>query len=473
MTDQPLTPETAFTVASAFLAYYYSEFVKLNELARMSDLYDERSYMTLVDFRDETPVVAHGRNAVANLLAKLDSSLGQRKMEIITVDTVALPRSCVQVICQGVMYLREYRRVFLHVFVLEPTAYRTKTYHISSDYLRFVDSEAEVIPEGAVVIAADQVANYLEESRRRIEEEKRRQLLEFQQRIRAQQEAARAKAKAEAEAAHAKAQQEQQQAAAVMRIPQPASRQGRGEGQQQRRYAPAEGGNERRDRPPRDFNERRDRPPRDGNERRDRPPRDGNERRERAGGAAGPRENEENRPERKPRGEGRGEGRGDGRGNGRGDGRGEGRGDGRGDRKPRGDGRAERKPAEEKPGSASSPALPAAPSAEGGDRRKKAFSPPAAAAGAAVPASERKPQRETSPTAACILLRVPKKIKLSDIKAELANQGGATPDDMFWCGASSAHAVLKFDSVQKATALYAKKVFAIQGESIGINYYYE
>ncbi|CAJ1042693.1 hypothetical protein Q4I32_003641, partial [Leishmania shawi] len=211
--QQSLAPETAFTVASTFLAYYYSEFVKLNELARMSDLYDERSYMTLVDFRDEVPVVAHGRNAVANLLAKLDSTLGQRKVEIITVDTVALPHNCVQVICQGVMYLREYRRVFLHVFMLEPTAYRTKTYHIASDYLRFVDSEKEVIPEGAVVIAADQVAAYLEESRRHIEEEQRRQLLEFQQRIRLQQQQLM--------------QQQQQKAAATMSIPAPTSRQNR------------------------------------------------------------------------------------------------------------------------------------------------------------------------------------------------------------------------------------------------------
>ncbi|KPA78161.1 hypothetical protein ABB37_06334 [Leptomonas pyrrhocoris] len=471
MSDQSLAPEMAFTVASTFLSYYYSEFVKLNELARMSDLYDERSYMTLVDFRDEVPVVAHGRNAVANLLAKLDGSLGQRKVEIITVDTVALPHNCVQVICQGVMYLREYRRVFLHVFVLEPTAYRTKTYHISSDYLRFVDSEKEVIPEGSVVIAADQVANYLEESRRRVEEEQRRQLIEFQQRIRAQQEAAQARAKAEAEAARAKAQREQHQqqqaAAAAVRIPQPASRQGRAEGPHPHRNEAAEGGNDRR--------ERRERPPRDGGN---------NDRHERPAGAAGTRHNEEGRPERKPReqrGDGRaereprGEGhaerkpRGDGRpereprGEGhaerkpRGEGRAERepRGEGRGDRKPRGEGHAERKPV------------------EGSDRRKK----PAAAGAAgdaapAAPAPERKP-RATGPTAACILLRVPKKIKLSDIKAELASQGGAVPDDMFWCGPSSAHAVLKFDSVDKATALYSKKVFTIQEESIPVNYYHE
>jgi hypothetical protein len=476
MSEQSLTHETAFTVASTFLAYYYSEFVKLNELARMSDLYDERSYMTLVDFRDEVPLVAHGRSAVANLLAKLDSTLGQRKVEIITVDTVALPHNCVQVICQGVMYLREYRRVFLHVFVLEPTAYRTKTYHISSDYLRFVDSEKEVIPDGAVVIAADEVANYLAEGRRRIEEEQRRLLLEFQQRLRAQQEAAaaEAKAKAEAEAAQAKAQQQlhqQQQAASAVRIPQPASRQARGQDQQQR--SGAEGRAERRERPERPARAPRDGDRREGRgERPERPERRNNNINDSAVGGG----EEGGRPERRPR-EPRPEGRGAGRG-------GEGRG---GERKPREN--REHKPAAapEKSSSAAAaektgekaPATSPARLAEGSDNRKKPAatnansSPTPAAAGAAAAAADRKPRRETGPTPACILLRVPKKFKLSDIKAELASAGGATPEDTFWCGRDSIHAVLKFDTVEKATALVSKKVFVMQGESISIRYYNE
>ncbi|CBZ26791.1 conserved hypothetical protein [Leishmania mexicana MHOM/GT/2001/U1103] len=415
---QSLAPETAFTVASTFLAYYYSEFVKLNELARMSDLYDERSYMTLVDFRDEVPVVAHGRNAVANLLAKLDSTLGQRKIEIITVDTVALPHNCVQVICQGVMYLREYRRVFLHVFMLEPTAYRTKTYHIASDYLRFVDSEKEVIPEGAVVIAADQVAAYLEESRRRVEEEQRRQLLEFQQRIRLQQQ---------------QLLQQQQQKAAAMNVPAPASRQSRpvvsascepSDPQEQQRPA---------------------RPPRDGVRpaRGERKPRELRENRE-------PRENRElreNRGERKPR-------------------------EPRGEHKPR--------EGEEKVAAAS----PFRPPGEGKKSGERGNRKPAAAANAAkgaadtaaatpAPAAERKPRRESSPTAAIIILRVPKKIKLSDIKAELVSQGFSELKDLFWCGRDSAHAVVKFSAVEKATEVFETKPFKIQGESLNMDYYHE
>ncbi|CAG9573313.1 conserved hypothetical protein [Leishmania major strain Friedlin] len=393
---QSLTPETAFTVASTFLAYYYSEFVKLNELARMSDLYDERSYMTLVDFRDEVPVVAHGRNAVANLLAKLDSTLGQRKVEIITVDTVALPHNCVQVICQGVMYLREYRRVFLHVFMLEPTAYRTKTYHIASDYLRFVDSEKEVIPEGAVVIAADQVAAYLEESRRRVEEEQRRQLLEFQQRIRLQQQQLQMQ------------QQQQQQKAAAMNMPAPASRQSR----------PAASAS------------------RDGG----RPAR----------GERKPREPRENRGERKPREP----------------------------REPRG----EHKPREgEEKVAAASPSRLAGEGKKGGERGNRK---PAAAANAAkgtadtaaatpAPAAVRKPRRESGPTAAIIMLRVPKKIKLSDIKAELVSQGFSELKDLFWCGRDSAHAVVKFSTVEKATEAFETKPFKIQGESLNLDYYHE
>lgn len=411
---QSLTPETAFTVASTFLAYYYSEFVKLNELARMSDLYDERSYMTLVDFRDEVPVVAHGRNAVANLLAKLDSTLGQRKVEIITVDTVALPHNCVQVICQGVMYLREYRRVFLHVFMLEPTAYRTKTYHIASDYLRFVDSEKEVIPEGAVVIAADQVAAYLEESRRRVEEEQRRQLLEFQQRIRLQQ-----------QQLQMQQQQQQQQKAAAMNMPAPASRQSR----------PAASAS----REPSDPQEQQQRPAR--------PPRDGGRP---ARGERKPREPRENRGERKPREP----------------------------REPRG----EHKPREgEEKVAAASPSRLAGEGKKGGERGNRK---PAAAANAAkgtadtaaatpAPAAVRKPRRESGPTAAIIMLRVPKKIKLSDIKAELVSQGFSELKDLFWCGRDSAHAVVKFSTVEKATEAFETKPFKIQGESLNLDYYHE
>ncbi|TPP49282.1 hypothetical protein CGC21_33950 [Leishmania donovani] len=365
---QSLTPETAFTVASTFLAYYYSEFVKLNELARMSDLYDERSYMTLVDFRDEVPVVAHGRNAVANLLAKLDSTLGQRKVEIITVDTVALPHNCVQVICQGVMYLREYRRVFLHVFMLEPTAYRTKTYHIASDYLRFVDSEKEVIPEGAVVIAADQVAAYLEESRRRVEEEQRRQLLD------------------------------------LARLPRP------------RASHPIPKSSTSSSAPPA----------------------------HRAMAAAPLVVSASLRKPREPRGE----------------------------HKPR---EGQEKVA------AASPSRPAGEGKKGGERGNRK---PAAAANAAkgaadtaaatpAPAAERKPRRESGPTAAIIMFRVPKKIKLSDIKAELVSQGFSELKDLFWCGRDSAHAVAKFSAVEKATEVFEKKPFKIQGESLNLDYYHE
>nr|CAJ2472869.1 unnamed protein product [Leishmania braziliensis] len=410
--QQSLAPETAFTVASTFLAYYYSEFVKLNELARMSDLYDERSYMTLVDFRDEVPVVAHGRNAVANLLAKLDSTLGQRKVEIITVDTVALPHNCVQVICQGVMYLREYRRVFLHVFMLEPTAYRTKTYHIASDYLRFVDSEKEVIPEGAVVIAADQVAAYLEESRRHIEEEQRRQLLEFQQRIRLQQQQLM--------------QQQQQKAAATMSIPAPTSRQNR----------PVDSAS--RDQPhTQEQQQQQQRPAR---------PARGENQRE----LYGERKPRESRGERKPR-------------------------EPRELREPRG----ERKPREgEEKNAAASPSRSVGEGKRGGERgnRKPAAAPSAAKgtpAASPAPAAERKPRRESGPTAAIIMLRVPKKIKLSDIKAELVSQGFSEPKDLFWCGRDSAHAVMKFSAVEKATELFAKMLFTIQGETLKMDYYHE
>ncbi|KAG5506047.1 hypothetical protein GH5_05728 [Leishmania sp. Ghana 2012 LV757] len=425
--QQSLAPETAFTVASTFLAYYYSEFVKLNELARMSDLYDERSYMTLVDFRDEVPVVAHGRNAVANLLAKLDSTLGQRKVEIITVDTVALPHNCVQVICQGVMYLREYRRVFLHVFMLEPTAYRTKTYHIASDYLRFVDSEKEVIPEGSVVIAADQVAAYLEESRRRVEEEQRRQLLEFQQRIRLQQQ--------QLQRQQLQMQQQQQrkvaaesatESAATISTPASAPRHTR----------PAASSSQDQTQP------REQRPAR--------PPRDG----VRLARGADPREQ---RGEHKPRDGPRGQC------------------ENLGERKPR-EPRGEWKSREgEEKAVAASQSRPGGEGKKGGERPNR--KPPAAAKGAAAagpnPAAERKPRRESAPTAAIIILRVPKKIKLSDIKAELISQGFSEPEDLFWCGRGSAHAVLKFSVVEKATQVFEKRPFKMQNETLNMDYYHE
>ncbi|KAG5505682.1 hypothetical protein JKF63_05017 [Porcisia hertigi] len=461
--QQSLSTETAFTVASTFLAYYYSEFVKVNELARMSDLYDERSYMTLVDFRDEVPVVAHGRSSVANLLAKLDSTLGQRKVEILTVDTVSLAHNCVQVICQGVMYLREYRRVFLHVFILEPTAYRTKTYHIASDYLRFVDSEKEVIPEGSVVIAADQVDAYLEESRIRMEQEQRRQFLEFQQRIRQQQQL------------HMQQQQQQQKAAAEtavkMGIPAPASREGRLGTSAPRGPSQPQEQQQRTTRPPRDSTRpshadgqrepRGERKTRDG-PREHRETRDGP--REHRETRDGPREHREPRDvQREPR-------------------------ENCGERKPREsrEPRGERKPREKEekgaPASLNRPAVEGKKSAERGNR--KPVPPPANAvkgstaaaapdASTQAPAAGRKPPRESGPTAAIIMLRVPKKIKLSDIKAELLGKGIPPLADLFWFGRDSAHAVAKFSSVEEATTVLQKMPFSILGETVKMNYFHE
>lgn len=183
-----LSRESASAVASSFLAFYYGEFVKTNEMSGLLDLYGQHSYITLADVDDTQPYASFGRRNIAQHLAKVDSLLSRRKVEIITADSVPLPDGAVQIICQGVMFLRAVRRVFLHIFVLVPTAYRTRTYHIASDYLRFVNVEEQMIPHGVVLLTPDQVAAHLkEENLRREQELQRQQLLEMQERIKQQQ----------------------------------------------------------------------------------------------------------------------------------------------------------------------------------------------------------------------------------------------------------------------------------------------
>lgn len=419
MADSALTPEAAYNISASFLTYYYAEFVKQNDLGRVCDLYDEHSYMTMIDLSDECPFVAHGRNEVASLYSVMNNLLGQKKVEVITADTVLLPHGCIQIVCQGVMYFRKYRRVFLHVFVLEPTLYRTKTYHIASDYLRFVNSEVEVIPEGSVVVAADMVSKYMEDSHRRAEEEQRRKLMEFQQRIRQQQQ----------QQQHQQQQQQKPQqhregeVSSAMAIPAPASRQGRPaapynqQQQQQQRFQPKQ--QQPSSHRPGNPEDRMNRGPRDGRERRDGHP---------TAEAPGLRDDR---------------------------------------RRLREDKRNRDKRPEENAAAVSHQA------AANSDAPKEKANPTGKQQGEGRPATAgEKGRRDNTPTNSIILLNVPKTIKLSDIKSEvLAQCSAATAQDFFWCGASSSHAVVKFSTVEMATELYKKKTFRVMEENVKIGYY--
>ncbi|CCW63795.1 unnamed protein product [Phytomonas sp. EM1] len=184
-----LSMSAAQSVASSFLACYYNEFVKTDEMANMAEFYNDNSYLTLADLNEEAPFIAHGSREIRLHLAHLDKQLGMRKVEIIIADPTPLPDGSVQIFCQGVMFIRMFRRVFLHAFVLSPVAYRSNTFYVASDYLRFMNAEEEVIPPGAVVLAQHEVEAFLAEKARRSEEDaKRQQLLEFQKRLRRQKE---------------------------------------------------------------------------------------------------------------------------------------------------------------------------------------------------------------------------------------------------------------------------------------------
>lgn len=173
-----LSRETTAGIACSFLVTYYREFVKEREFTGLLDLYSDASQLTYANYNEEKPDLAQGRHEIAQHLAKLDAVLGRRKVEVRFVDFTPLPNSCLHIVCQGIMYLRGRRLAFFQVFVLAPTQHRTNTYHIASDYFRVMATEVEHVPEDSIVMTPAEVAQHLlqdHERRQRAEERRERQ----------------------------------------------------------------------------------------------------------------------------------------------------------------------------------------------------------------------------------------------------------------------------------------------------------
>ncbi|ESL07354.1 hypothetical protein TRSC58_04958 [Trypanosoma rangeli SC58] len=188
-----LNRETVAGVACSFLVTYYRELVKEREIVGLVELYGESSLVTYAGYNEETIVVAQGRHEIAQHLGKMDDVLGRRKVEVRFADYAPLPGGCIHIVCQGIMYLRGHRRGFFQVFVLAPTQYRTSTYHIAMDYFRVMMVEVEQIPEDRIVMTPAQVAQHLLE-----EHERRKRAEEAREQLRLQQVAAAAAAAAAA-----------------------------------------------------------------------------------------------------------------------------------------------------------------------------------------------------------------------------------------------------------------------------------
>ncbi|KEG11915.1 hypothetical protein DQ04_02151040 [Trypanosoma grayi] len=257
-----LNRDVAAGVACSFLVTYYREFVKENDMAGLFDLYADTSVLTYAQFNEQNPDVVQGRHEIVQNLAKMDLELGRRKVEVRFVDYVPLPGSCVQIVCQGVLYLCGRRCPFSQVFVLAPTPYRANTYHIASDYFRVLGVEVESIPENGIVMTPAQVAKHLLE-----EQERRNRLEEQRERLRQQQAAAEALRQRHAEeSARRQELQKQQQ--------QQQQQQQRGEGNNA-----SSSNNNRWDRGERNDNRRGERPDHNTNmNRRDRGERNDNRR---------------------------------------------------------------------------------------------------------------------------------------------------------------------------------------------------
>ncbi|PWU95044.1 hypothetical protein C3747_271g40 [Trypanosoma cruzi] len=179
--------DTVAGVACSFLVTYYREFVKEKEVVGLVELYGESSLITYAGYNEETTVVAQGRHEIAQHLGKMDDALGRRKVEVRFADFTPLPGGCIHIVCQGILYLRGQRRAFFQVFVLAPTQYRTNTYHIAIDYFRVMVVEVEQIPEDSIIMTPAQVAQHLLE-----EHERRKRMEESREQLRRQQAAAEA-----------------------------------------------------------------------------------------------------------------------------------------------------------------------------------------------------------------------------------------------------------------------------------------
>ncbi|RNF15423.1 uncharacterized protein Tco025E_05526 [Trypanosoma conorhini] len=475
-----LSRETVAGVACSFLVSYYRELVKEKEIVGLVELYGESSLITYAGYNEETTVVAQGRHEIAQHLGKMDDALGRRKVEVRFADYAPLPGGCIHIVCQGIMYLRGQRRAFFQAFVLAPTQYRTNTYHIAMDYFRFMMVEVEHIPEDSIVMTPAQVAQHLlEEHERRKRAEETREQLRRQQaaaeqlRLKQAEEAARQK-----ELQQARAEREPRRERANINVSNYAAAAAAGGSEY------VSGGNNRRDRPER-SDERR-------GERSDARRLNRNE-----GGGS-----KNNRPERAERSSGRN----DERGKQNGDRRWERHDGGRGERRENVRPREEKGAAEEaaaprsaptsrlreqpnaaaaKPESGEKPNLSMpvprsraalerrgdskAEGADGGSHnngsRRETAAPrrgpaaaeakrtkPADAAEAAAAVEAKEPARarlhpgRTGSTEYARLVRVPKSLKLTDIKEAVAAVLGAEPLDAYWHGRTSADCVLQLRS---------------------------
>ncbi|CAD2220859.1 hypothetical protein AGDE_08498 [Angomonas deanei] len=178
----------AHNVASAFLTQFYNKFVQPGDLgSNLQDLYSDNSYVTLADVDDTQPVTLCGKLQILNHYSNLGNIMNIRKMHVMTADALPAPNKNVQIVCQGVLYVPGSHRIFLHIFTLAPAPFRENTYYIAADYLRFVNVEHEVIPEGAKVVSKEDMARCIEEELRRQELEKLAEMERAQRRAQQQQ----------------------------------------------------------------------------------------------------------------------------------------------------------------------------------------------------------------------------------------------------------------------------------------------
>lgn len=456
-----LSLQTASSIAGNFLAHYYNEFVEVGEMTAMSDLYNDNSYVIMADLSDEKPSVVHGKHLITLHLATLDRTLGKRKVEVITADSMPLPNGGVQIICQGVMYLARFRRVFLHVMTLEPTAFRMNTYHLSADYLRFVNIEEEVIPEGALVLAPDEVATFLEEENKRREKDRQhRQILELQQRLRQQEHRV----------------EEQREVTTMVT---PASRQQRAP---PRAVREPQGSRQPTDRPPRGGPAN---PENNHNPSGERPPR-----RERQNAAPAPTpgaaaaSERPVRPERQPREERHHTRNADDNPNTAQPaavaGVAASRKRERRVRKPQGGAQVEETPVPVVKEAAATTTAPTGPERRPRNAKEEGaarFQSTVSAGSTEPPAADskqgpgRSKMQRRGPTTFVRLHNVPKTVKLSDISATVA-QSVERPLDAYWFGRDSIHAVLKFSSEAAAASLYTLKKYTVEGNEVAVFAFY-
>jgi hypothetical protein len=145
------TEQTA-RIACCFIASFYKRFVE--DLPSLASFYSEQSSTSFARVDEAVATTSQGKDQVLQYLVRLNEDLGPRKVEVRTADFVPTTDGSVAITVTGTIFTKRLRQAFTQTFVLAPTKFKDNTLFISADSLRFVSKEKEVLPANSIIVAA-------------------------------------------------------------------------------------------------------------------------------------------------------------------------------------------------------------------------------------------------------------------------------------------------------------------------------